>query len=190
MAEIYFERYFEIKPGTELYKEYFEHKNAIPKILKAWQQIRERFEIQTNDFYLTKNCLWIITPTETDCKKFASMFRKGQEGKFKLNTKPCKAWISLVKEIDYFYQVDLRKYFAFNYEACCRFHLSHQLFDVDNHLYCYLGGDGCLLEPDSDMVIEMKSSEFHRIREEENERRNRLAEENDTTEDPDIEDIK
>ena len=186
MAEYYFERYFEIRPGTELYKDYFGHENAIDKILEVFHQIREKFGIETKNFYLTKDFLW-IDPTETDREKFVSMFRKEQDGRFKINTAPCKEWISLVKDIDYFYQVDLQKYFAFDYEACSHFNLRHQLFHVDDHLYCYLEGNGRLIEPDSEMVIKMRGSEFQRIREEENERRNLLARESTEIEDPDNE---
>lgn len=46
------DKYFEIKPGSALYKEYFAHEKAGEKIIEAFNKVREKFGIETDKFIM------------------------------------------------------------------------------------------------------------------------------------------
>ena len=153
------DKYFEIKPDCELYKEYFAYKEDKSKILSAFKIVCDNFGIETKEFYMKKDRFWIV-PTSNDRKKFAGMMKKTNGGEFKKNSEVGKMWVGLVKNIKHFDKPRLFYYFNL---------LGHRwkerLFHIGDRLYCSIESDGEVSTPD--FAIEMKASEFYRVIEEE-----------------------
>lgn len=94
------DKYFEIKPDSELYKDYFAHERAGEKIKAAFNKAKEKFGIETSTFFLHKD-RFRIAATDKDMEKFSSMMKKGNDGEFKKNTAVSKMWVELVKDIEH-----------------------------------------------------------------------------------------
>lgn len=151
-------KYFEIKPGSALYKDYFAHKNVEPQIINAFKSVCEKFGIETSEFYMLKNC-FRISPTENDKKKFDCMMKKTIYGEFKKNSEPSKMWCEVVKDIEHFNKPKLFFYFDLLGNRW-----KERLFDIGDKLYCSIESDGEVFVPD--FAIEMKASEFYKLIEE------------------------
>ena len=104
------DKYFEIKPDSALYKEYFAHENAREKIKAAFNEVKEKFGIESDTVALRKECFW-IKPTAKDKEKFSGMMKKNNVGEFKKNTAVNKMWVELVKDIEHFERPQLFYYF-------------------------------------------------------------------------------
>ena len=149
------DKYFEIKADCELYKEYFAHKADEPKIINAFDTVREKFGIETSKFYMFKNSFHIV-PTKNDIKKFDGVMKKSNYGEFKKNSEPSKMWRELTKDIEHFQKPRLL--------LQCNLlghHWKERLFDIENRLYCSIESDGEVSVPD--FAIEMNASEIYMI---------------------------
>lgn len=149
------DKYFEIKPDCALYKEYFAHEKAKEKIKAAFEQVREKFGIETTTFSLHKNYLW-IKATEKDMEKFSSMMKKNNFGVFKKNSAPSKMWVELVKDIAHFERPELMFYFPL-----IGHRWKERLFHIGDKLYCSIESDGDVSVPE--FAVEMKASEFYKV---------------------------
>lgn len=156
------DKYFRIKEGCLLYEDYFAHKADRKKIASAFTEVREKYGIETQEFYLSKKYFRIV-PTNNDNKKFADCLKKTSYGEFKKNSEISKAWIELVKDIEYMEKPRLIFYFD-----SLGHHWKERLFDIDGVLYCSIEGDGEVSAPD--FAEEMKASEFYKIVEDYEER--------------------
>lgn len=151
------EKYFEIKPDSSLYADYFAYMKDNEKVWKAVNEVREKFGIESDGFYHVKDAFW-ISPTENDVEKFRSMTKKNRPGEFKKNSDPSKMWVGLVKDIKHFEKPKLFYYF----QLYLRW--KERLFSVGEKLYCSI--DSEFEFPIPEFAIEMKASEFYRIVEE------------------------
>lgn len=147
------DKYFEVKPDCALYKEYFDHEKAGEKIKAAFNQVREKFGIETTTFYLQKDRLR-IEATDKDMEKFS--IKKGNSGEFRKNSAPSKMWVELVKDIAHFERPELMFYFPL-----IGHRWKERLFHIGEKLYCSIESDGEVSTPD--FVVEMKASEFYKI---------------------------
>lgn len=149
------DKYFEIKPDCALYKEYFAHERAGEKIKAAFNEVKEKFGIETSTFFLYKD-RFRIAATDKDMEKFFSMMKKGNVGEFKKNTAVSKMWVELVKDIVHFEKPRLFYYFP-----ALGHRWKERLFHVGDKLYCSIESDGEVSVPD--FAVEMKASEFYKI---------------------------
>lgn len=150
------DKYFEIKPDCALYKEYFAHEKAGEKIKAAFEQVREKFGIETTVFYLKKD-RFHIAATEKDMEKFSGMMKKGNVGEFRKNSAPSKMWVELVKDIAHFNKPKLIFYTRMN---CFRW--KERMFHIGEKLYCSItDSDGEISVPE--FAVEMKASEFYKV---------------------------
>lgn len=149
------DKYFEIKPDSELYKDYFAHERAGEKIKAAFNKVKEKFGIDTTVFFLHKD-RFQIAATDKDMEKFSSMMKKGNAGEFKKNSTPSKMWVELVKDITHFERPRLFYYFP-----ALGHRWKERLFHVGDKLYCSIESDGEVSVPD--FVVEMKASEFYKV---------------------------
>lgn len=150
------DKYFEIKPDCALYKEYFAHEKAGEKIKAAFEQVREKFGIETKVFYLKKD-RFHIAATDKDMEKFSGMMKKGNVGEFRKNSAPSKMWVELVKDITHFERPQLLYYFS-----CLLGHRwKERLLHIGDKLYCSIESDGEVLVPE--FAVEMKASEFYKV---------------------------
>lgn len=150
------DKYFEIKPDCALYKEYFAHEKAGEKIVAAFNQVREKFGIETTVFYLKKG-RFHIAATDKDMEKFSGMMKKGNVGEFRKNSAPSKMWVELVKDIAHFERPQLLYYFS----CLLGRRWKERLFHIGDKLYCSIESDGEVSVPE--FAVEMKASEFYKI---------------------------
>lgn len=148
-------KYFKIQEGSPLYDDYFAYKADEKKIAKAFTEVREKYGIETNEFYPSKEC-FRIAPTNTDDKKFHDYLKKTSYGEFKKNSEISRAWIELVKDIEHISKPKLIFYFDL-----LGHHWKERLLDIDGVLYCSIESDAEISTPD--FAIEMKASEFYKI---------------------------
>lgn len=149
------DKYFEIKPDCELYKDYFAHERAREKINAAFEQVREKFGIETTLLYLKKDRFW-IKATGKDMEKFSRMMKKDSVGEFKKNSAPSKMWVELVKDISHFERQSVVFYI---HMTCYRW--KERLFHIGEKLYCSIESDGEVSVPE--FAVEMKASEFYKV---------------------------
>lgn len=149
------DKYFEIKPDCALHKEYFAHEKAGEKIVAAFNQVREKFGIESEVFHLTKDRLW-IKATDNDREKFSGMMTKDSFGVFRKNSAPSKMWVELVKGIAHFERPELMFYFPL-----IGHRWKERLFHIGDKPYCSIESDGEVSTPD--FAVEMKASEFYKI---------------------------
>lgn len=151
-------KYYRIHENCPLYDDYFSHEADKKKIAKAFNEVREKYGIETHGFYPSKSYFRIV-PTENDNRKFANYLKKTNYGEFKKNSEISKYWIELAKDIEHMESPELFFYFDL---------LGHRwkerLFDIDGDLYCSIESDGDVSTPD--FATEMKASEFYKIIEE------------------------
>ena len=152
------EKYFEIKPDSELYKEYFAHQKSMPKIVGAFDKVCEKFGIEATSVRARKDTFWIV-PTKKDREKFSSIMKKNNDGEFKKNSEPNKMWRKLVKDIENFQKPQLIFYFKIH-----GIRWSERLFHIDDKLYGSVESDGLIDIPE--FCTEMKASQFYKIIEE------------------------
>lgn len=155
-------KYFRIKEGSELYKDYFAYESDKKKIVAAFNEVREKYGIETHGFYPSKKYFRIV-PTENDDKKFADLLKKTNYGEFKRNSEISKAWIELAKDIEHMNKPKLIFYFRE-----LGHHWKERIFDINGVLYCSIESDGEVSV--QDFSEEMKASEFYKIIEEYEER--------------------
>lgn len=148
------DKYFEIKPDSALYKEYFAHERAGEKIKAAFNEVKEKFGIESDTVVLRKDCFW-IKPTAKDKEKFSGMMKKNNVGEFKKNTAVNKMWVELVKDISNFKKPSVVFYI---HMTCYRW--KERLFHIGDKLYCSIESDGEVSVPD--FAVEMKVSEFYK----------------------------
>lgn len=149
------DKYFEIKPDSALYKEYFAHEKAGEKIKAAFNEVKEKFGIDTTVFFLHKD-RFRIAATDKDMEKFSGMMKKDSAGEFKKNTAISKMWVELVKGIVHFEEPRLIYYFP-----SLGHHWKEQLFHIGDKLYCSIESDGEVSVPE--FAVEMKASEFYKV---------------------------
>lgn len=149
------DKYFEIKPESALYKEYFAHEKAGEKIVAAFNQVREKFGIETTTFYLKKDRFHIVA-TDKDMEKFSGMMKKGNVGELRKNSTPSKMWVESVKDIAHFERPELMFYFPL-----IGHRWKERLFHIEDKLYCSIESDGEVSTPE--FAVEMKASEFYKI---------------------------
>lgn len=152
------ERYMEIRKGCQLYKDYFEWDKNLKEANNLFGSIKEKYGIESVEYYLLKNGFKII-PTENDNKKFASMLKKTSYGEFKKNTDISKEWINGVKKIGIIEKPQL-----FYYLDLLGYKWRERLFHIRDKLYCSIESDGEVSVPR--FALEMKASEFYKIIEE------------------------
>lgn len=149
------DKYFEIKPDCALYKEYFACEKAKEKIKDAFEQVREKFGIETTVFYLKKDRFW-IKATDKDMEKFSRMMKKDSVGEFKKNSAPSKMWVELVKDITHFERPKM-----IYYVPLIGHRWKERLFHIGEKLYCSIESDGKVSVPE--FAVEMKASEFYKV---------------------------
>lgn len=159
MEETRMEKYFEVKPGCELYEDYFAYKRDEKEIVAAYNAVCEKFGIETNGLYLRKD-RFSISPTKNDLDKFGSMMKKDSCGEFKKNSEVSKTWVELVKDIKHFEKPKLCFYFNFQ-----GYRWRERLFHVGDKLYCSIESEKVCTP---DFATEMRASEFYMILEEKN----------------------
>lgn len=142
-------------PDCALYKEYFAHEKAKEKIKAEFEQVREKFGIETKTFYLKKD-RFHIAATDKDMEKFSGMMKKGSVGEFRKNSAPSKMWVDLVKDIAHFERPELMFYFRL-----IGHRWKERLFHIGDKLYCSIESDGEVSVPE--FAVEMKASEFYKI---------------------------
>ena len=152
------DKYFEVKKGCKLYRDYFDYLEDKHKVVDAFDEVCKHFGIETDEFYLNKKSFRIV-PTKTDNEKFATMMKKTNYGEFKKNSEPCKMWLSLTKDIEHFQKPELLFYFDL-----LGYRWKERLFHIGEKLYCSIESDGDISCPD--FVTELKASEFYKIIEE------------------------
>lgn len=152
------DKYFEVKPGSRFYEEYFAHEGDKPKILSAFKEVCEKFGIEADEFYIDKD-MFRIVPTASDRRKFSGMMKQSNDGEFKKNSEVSKMWMRLVRDIEHFEKPHLL--FHFNLLGC---RWKERVFHMEDQLYCSIESDGEISVPD--FVTEMKASDFYQIFEE------------------------
>lgn len=156
------DKYFKVNEGSELYTDYFKHKEDKKKIKEAIQEVCKKFGIEAEQFYMRKDRLHIV-PTQNDIAKFSDMMTKNDYGVFKKASEPSKMWVELVKDIQHF-----NKPRMFNYIHFHAYQWSENLFDIDGVVYGFLKDVDEVNLPD--FVVEIKASEFHKVIEDYEER--------------------
>lgn len=149
------DKYFEIKPDCELYRDYFAYKEDEPKIVAAFKSVCEKFGIESEGFYMKKDRLW-VEPTLKDNENFSGMMKKTNYGEFKRNSAPSKMWVELVKNIEHFEKPRVMFYF---HMTCYRW--KERLFHIGDRLYCSIESNGEVSVPE--FAVEMKASEFYKV---------------------------
>lgn len=152
------DKHFEVKEGSSLYDDYFSWKEDNKKVANVFNQIAEKYGIETHSIYPSKTKFHIV-PEGNDEEKFNSMLKKTSYGEFKKNSEISKEWCQLVSDIKHIKKPQLFYYFNLIGHIWKEY-----LFDIDGKLYCRILSDGEVSVPD--FVVEMKASEFHRIVEE------------------------
>ena len=156
------EKYMEIRKDCQLYKDYFEWVGNWDAIKSLFNGIKEKYGIETTEFYAIKNSFKIV-PTENDNKKFGAILKKTSYGEFKKNTEISKEWVAGVNKIGRIEKPELFYYFDL---------LGHRwrerLFHIGEKLYCSIESDGDVSVPK--FALEMKASEFYKIIEESEEK--------------------
>lgn len=156
------DKYFRIKEGCLLYEDYFAHKADRKKIASVFTEVREKYGIETQEFYPSKKYFRIV-PTNNDNKKFSDCLKKTSYGEFKKNSEISKMWIELIKDIEHMEKPRLIFYFDL-----LGHYWKERLFDIDGVLYCSIESGGEVSTPD--FAEEMKASEFYKIVEDYEER--------------------
>ena len=157
-------KYFEVKPGSTLYEEYFAYLGNRKKVTAAFDKVCEEFGIETKSFYMT-NRTFRIVPTDADREKFSGTMKKTSEGEFKKTSEPYKLWMSLTKDIAPFTKPEL---FYYMKDLIGRWR--ERMFDVDGKLYCSIERESEEEMETPEWVDEMKASEFYKILEESEEK--------------------
>lgn len=153
-------KYFEVKPDTALYEDYFAYLGNRKKVMDAFDRVCEEFGIESKSFYLT-NRTFRIVPTDADWEKFSGMMKKANDGEFKKTSAPYKLWMSLVKDITPFNRPQL---FYYMKDLIGRWR--ERLFDVDGKLYGSIESEREEEIETPEWAEEMKASEFYKILEE------------------------
>lgn len=153
-------KYFEVKPGSALYEDYFAYLGNRKEVMAAFDKVCEEFGIETKSFYLT-NRTFRIVPTDADREKFSGMMKKTSDGEFKKMSAPYKMWISLTKDIAPFTKPQL---FYYMKDLIGRWR--ERLFDFDGKLYCSIESESEEEMETPEWADEMKASEFYKILEE------------------------
>lgn len=156
------EKFFIVKQDSQLYKDYFSYLEDRKKVGAAFNELREEFGIETNEFYPYKDRM-VIVPTENDCEKFEKLMKKTSFGEFKKTSEPHKAWVEKVKDIEHMSGPRLLYYFPLLGNKW-----TERLFEHDGKVYCTINANADFETPD--FVTEIKGSEFYKVIEEYEER--------------------
>jgi hypothetical protein len=158
------EKFFTIKPGSQLYKDYFQYLEDVKNNSKVFNEFATKHGIEASSYVPHKKYLQIV-PTEKDKDKFVNEFTQdyGDCGlrQFKVRSVVGKDWVNVMSDIrmarkpDYFGLI--RVYGRY----------SERLFNINEVLYGSLsaGMDFELHE----CMEEIKASEFYKIVEDYNE---------------------
>lgn len=152
------EKYFTIKPNSQLYKDYFNYLEDLKTNANLFDVFAKEHGIEASSFIPYKKHL-VIIPTEKDKDKFRSDFTQEYldcgARQFKVRSSVGKAWTNVMSDIkparkpNYF---GLIRVYGRYYE---------RLFHIDKILYGSLSAD-----TDFDLhdcMDEIKASEFYKI---------------------------
>ena len=147
------EKYFVVKEGSNLYKEYFKYVNDAEKVRQAFRDIAEKHKIETHEFYPYKNLG--IAPTSADKEAFKTQFKKNSNF-FKLNSEINKEWSEMTKDVESWHKPTPTWYLSdIPHKSRTR------LFDIGNVLYGSI--DSASVFNTEEWMQEMKASEFFKI---------------------------
>lgn len=149
------EKYMIIKPGCNLYNDYFAWKEDEEKVCDIFGRIKKKYGIEATKFYPIKTDFRIST-TYGDFDKFDKLLKKTDRCCFKRNTDISKEWRAAVADIDHMERPRLFYYFDLLGKRWVE-----RLFDVDTVLYCSIETDSDFETPD--FAEEMKASDFYKI---------------------------
>lgn len=147
--------YFEVAQDSCLYRDYFRWFQDRKKVFEAFEQIREKFGIETTVAYLRSDRLR-IEPTGKDREKFGPFFLKGPIiGEFRKNSPMSKEWREAVKGLE------LTEPQLFGYFRRLEHHWRELLFHDGERLYGKVESDGEVECPD--YCRQIKASEYYAV---------------------------
>ncbi|QHJ85044.1 MAG: hypothetical protein [Bacteriophage sp.] len=91
------EKFYIIPNESHYYQDYVDYQEMTHKMCNAFNEFAKEEGIEAKELYMDSDGLYII-PTDNDCKKFGSEFKKREKGNFKLNSKTSKKWVLWCKE--------------------------------------------------------------------------------------------
>lgn len=151
------EYYMIVKPGSELYKDYFEYLENRKEVNEIFGRMQEKFGIETSKYYARKDRFSIL-PTEADKEKFKFLLLKDGVT-FRKTSEINKTWVHEVKHIKHMTSPSLFCYCNTGWGR-----LRSRMFPIGDTLYCSMQ-----TEQDVDLPIwgeEIKASEFYKAFEE------------------------
>lgn len=158
------EKYYSVKPGSDLYNHWFEFDKNREKLKTMLCKFCEEVGIESKNYGSNGIVLYIIS-TESDADKYGTQLAKkiyeGGARAFKKNSKVNKAWVKRLEENNYelIEKPQMWHYFGANGRVKSR------IFDDEKgNVYCSL--DAEYRDKDNPDVVEIKASEFFKVIEE------------------------
>lgn len=154
------ERYFTIKSDAPISIDLFAYLDNRAKVNEAMRKLSDAEGIEGSEYYPGTDVLGIV-PTENDAKNFASQLRKEvHEGGIRLFKKRSdigKKWAAIASEVHPQSKPRMWVYYSFLLGGANR----TRLFAIDGVVYCSIEGSITYEKPEE--FTEMKASEFFRV---------------------------
>lgn len=156
------EKFFTVKEGSSLYKDFWNWFNSIKKNNDIVTEFFREHEIEATKYVPGNEYLGIV-PTDSDLVKFEKQLSKKESNQglrfFRKNSAIGKAWIERAADMKFRYKpmpVWYGKDVAVGKS-------SSRLFDYDGTLYCSISAD--TINVSDDIFTEIKGSEFYKVME-------------------------
>ena len=155
------ERFYTISNDSKIGKDYWCYIESEKKIVKAFNEFANEYDIKTTKFYPSHTLLWIVAEKE-DKDKFGNQFTLKTPGRFKKTSAMNKAWVKKCADEGVEYIDKPFVPFLFNYVGRSQY----RLFDYKGVIYCTFDCPINVETPEG--FVEMKGSEFYAAMEKNN----------------------
>ena len=161
------EKYFEVKQNSDFYKKYFDFVNMSDKVNELFKKFAKDNGIETKKYCQNTERL-VIAPTQEDKIRFKGMFVQNSNTDFKKTAPICKSWVNLCKENN----LTTPRKPNLLWDSSCKlgsYSISSKLFHIGEKVYGSIDNK-CDADIElTDEFIEMKTSEFWKTIEDEEE---------------------
>ncbi len=157
------EKFFKLKQGSEESNQYFNNQESDAKAMDAWEIVKEKFEIKTDNFAIVNYGL-AIEPSDSDFSRIGSMLLERpliasgvRFRQFRSKSDVGKEWKKLTK-----FKVYIRPNVLQWFGVKSKF-ASYELFEVDGIVYGSVRDVLRFSFPSTDDVVEIEEEEFRTV---------------------------
>lgn len=165
-------KYYIITPESKLYEEYWQYRQNRVATCEIYKDFKEKQGIESHGYCVYNDSIYIV-PTPADLINFQSQLCKETINddlrRFKANSKVNKAWVKTLSELKH--KVIHKPVVPFFFNGAG--HSFSSLFDIDGVIYCSYELNCDFENPEG--FQEIKASVFHKIVEDEMEKRDGQA---------------